>query len=242
MSLWGSFRLTRQSALILFLMLCFFAWLTGWAYPVRCVCVPCEAFVVHHKRILALRKWVGPEIQPVRGLPQGDSLSVLFAVIWSIALHGVIRSVLPQKELTLAMYLDDVTFLSADPSLLLKALFVSESFMSSWHIQLNVSKTTLVLSQAAREQWPKEFCNVPHLASVRLLGVEMGPSPTGFLMQTRIDTALSRLTRIRMLPLPLVLVRRLVTSFVSPVLHFCVSGPSWSFFFCGPARTLASIV
>eukprot|EP00971_Amphidinium_carterae_P025728 507652-Amphidinium_carterae.1 len=38
-------------------------------------------------------------------------------------------------------------------------------------------------------------------------------------MQTRIDTALSRLTRIRMLPLPLVLVRRLVTSFVSPVLH-----------------------
>eukprot|EP00971_Amphidinium_carterae_P176545 3500188-Amphidinium_carterae.1 len=43
------------------------------------VCVPFEAFVVHHKRILALRNWVGPDIHPVRGLPQGDSLSVLFA-------------------------------------------------------------------------------------------------------------------------------------------------------------------
>eukprot|EP00971_Amphidinium_carterae_P156885 3110123-Amphidinium_carterae.3 len=91
--------------------------------------------------------------------------------------------------------------------------------MSSWRIQLNVSKTTLALSQAAREQWPAEFCNVPHLHSVRLLGVEVGPDPTGFLMQNRIDTALARLTRIRMLSLPLVLFRRLVTLFVSPVLH-----------------------
>eukprot|EP00971_Amphidinium_carterae_P033944 668155-Amphidinium_carterae.1 len=36
---------------------------------------PFEAFVVHHKRVLALRNWAGPEINPVRGLPQGDSLS-----------------------------------------------------------------------------------------------------------------------------------------------------------------------
>eukprot|EP00971_Amphidinium_carterae_P085396 1689329-Amphidinium_carterae.1 len=55
-----------------------------------------EAFVVHHKRVLALRNWAGPEINPVRGLPQGDSLSVLFAVIWGIAMHGVIRCALPQ--------------------------------------------------------------------------------------------------------------------------------------------------
>eukprot|EP00971_Amphidinium_carterae_P144423 2862191-Amphidinium_carterae.1 len=152
--------------------------------------LPFEAFVVYHKRVLALRNWAGPEINPVRGLPQGDSLSVLFAVIWGIAMHGSSG-----------------------------ALAASEAFMLSWNIQLNVSKTTLVLSRAAREQWPPEFCGVPHLASVRLLGVEVGPSPTGFLMNDRMGVALDRLTRIRMLPLPLFLVRRLVAAFVSPVLY-----------------------
>eukprot|EP00971_Amphidinium_carterae_P301646 5992932-Amphidinium_carterae.1 len=134
-------------------------------------------------------------------------------------MHGVIRCALPQPELTLAIYLDDVTFLSADPSLLLRALAASEAFMLSWNIQLNVSKTTLVLSKAARENWPPEFCGVPHLTSVRLLCVEVGPSPTGFLMNDRMSVALDRLTRIRMLPLPLFLVRRMVASFVSPVLY-----------------------
>eukprot|EP00971_Amphidinium_carterae_P326362 6457088-Amphidinium_carterae.1 len=71
------------------------------------VCLPFAAFVTQHKRVLALRNWAGPEISPVRGLPQGDSLSVLFAVIWGIAMHGVIRSALPQPDLTLAIYLDD---------------------------------------------------------------------------------------------------------------------------------------
>eukprot|EP00971_Amphidinium_carterae_P203974 4047728-Amphidinium_carterae.1 len=107
-------------------------------------------------------------------------------------MHGVIRSVLPQKELTLAIYLDDVTFLSSEPSLFLKALAVSE-FPSSWCLAIDV----------ARQQWPPEFCNVPHLHSVRLLGVEVGPGPSGSLMPDRIDTALERLTRIRPLPLPL---------------------------------------
>eukprot|EP00971_Amphidinium_carterae_P021755 429164-Amphidinium_carterae.1 len=91
--------------------------------------------------------------------------------------------------------------------------------MLSWNIQLNVSKTTLVLSKAARENWPPEFAGVPHLTSVRLLGVEVGPAPTGFLMNDRMSVALDRLTRIRMLPLPLFLVRRMVASFVSPVLY-----------------------
>eukprot|EP00971_Amphidinium_carterae_P134612 2667964-Amphidinium_carterae.1 len=78
---------------------------------------PFEDFVTRHRR--------------------GDSLSVLFAVIWGIAMHGVIRCALPQPELTLAIYLDDVTFMSADPSLLLRALAASEAFMLSWNIQLN---------------------------------------------------------------------------------------------------------
>eukprot|EP00971_Amphidinium_carterae_P335182 6470877-Amphidinium_carterae.1 len=93
MSRLDSFRLIRQSALTLSLMKFLFALPTGWVCRVLCACrsklLSCITVEFLLSEIGLDPKYTRSED---RGLPQGDSLSVLFAVIWAIALHGVIRS------------------------------------------------------------------------------------------------------------------------------------------------------
>eukprot|EP00971_Amphidinium_carterae_P152466 3021546-Amphidinium_carterae.1 len=118
------------------------------------ISVPFRSFVSCHARILCLRGWAGPTIFPKRGLPQGDSLSVLYAVVWAMALHGMVRGAVPSPEVTLAVYLADVSLVSSNHALLLRSFAAVHCFMDAWKVCLNVDKTQLLLSSTARRDWP----------------------------------------------------------------------------------------
>eukprot|EP00971_Amphidinium_carterae_P090631 1794105-Amphidinium_carterae.1 len=47
--------------------------------------------------------------------------------------------------------------------------------MEAWKVCLNVEKTQLLLSTAARRDWPEVFAGSEVLRSAKLLGVEVGP-------------------------------------------------------------------
>eukprot|EP00971_Amphidinium_carterae_P262531 5207550-Amphidinium_carterae.2 len=191
---------------------------TGLGLP-DSVSVPFRSFVSCHVRILALRGWVGPSIYPKRGLPQGDSLSVLYAVIWAIALRNMVRRVVPSDEVTLAIYLDDISFSSASPALLLRCFAAAQCFLDLWKVLLNVNKTVLLLSARAKENWPTVFGDICPTDSSKLLGVEIGPVLTGSVLVERLEQCLVRLDRIRLPPCPLHLKRKLVASYVCPLLY-----------------------
>eukprot|EP00971_Amphidinium_carterae_P255704 5076645-Amphidinium_carterae.1 len=140
-------------------------------------------------------------------------------IIWGIALQSMIRTTIPDPQVLLAIYLDDVSFASSQPGLLLRCMAVIEAFMSNWKVQLNVDKTVCILSTKARGVWPSVFTDVDPVLSARLLGVEVGPVLNGHIMLDRIKNAIVCLLRVRLLPCPLHLKRRLVASFVCPLLY-----------------------
>eukprot|EP00971_Amphidinium_carterae_P281913 5596247-Amphidinium_carterae.2 len=183
------------------------------------ITTPFCSFVSCHVRVLCLRGWVGPSIYPQWGVPQGDSLSVLYAVVWAMALRGVVRAAVPSLQVSLTVYLDDVSIASSDHALLLRCFAAAQCFMDSWKVCLNVDKTQLLLSTCARVEWPEVFAGVEVLGSAKLLGVEIEPVLSGGVLRDRLEQCLVRLERIRLLPFPLNLKRRLVASFACPLLY-----------------------
>eukprot|EP00971_Amphidinium_carterae_P028693 564889-Amphidinium_carterae.1 len=126
-----------------------------------------------------------------------------------MALHGMVRAAVPSSNVTLAVYLDDVSLISSDHALLLRSFAAVHSFMEAWKVCLNVEKTQLLLSTAARRDWLEVFAGSEVLGSAKLLGVEVGPHLCGKVIQARLTQCLIRLERIRLLPCPLHLKRRL---------------------------------
>eukprot|EP00971_Amphidinium_carterae_P085620 1694396-Amphidinium_carterae.1 len=92
-------------------------------------------------------------------------------------------------------------------------------FMQNWHVQLNISKCTIAMSVQAQRLWNCDL-QMSLANNLRLLGVEIGHTHSGEIMLERIQEADSRLDRIMCLPgAPLSIKRKLVASFVCPVLY-----------------------
>eukprot|EP00971_Amphidinium_carterae_P177988 3529856-Amphidinium_carterae.1 len=89
-----------------------------------------------------------------------------------MALHGMVRGAVPSPEVTLAVYLDDVSLVSSDHALLLRSFAAVHCFMDAWKVCLNVDETQLLLSSTARRDWPAVFAGAEALGSAKLLGVE----------------------------------------------------------------------
>eukprot|EP00971_Amphidinium_carterae_P071487 1414294-Amphidinium_carterae.2 len=107
-----------------------------------------------------------------------------------MALHGMVRGAVPSTKVSLAVYLDDVSLVSSDHALLLRSFAAVHCFMESWKVCLNVDKTQLLLSTVARRDWPEVFAGAEVLGSAKLLGVEVGPSLSGKVIQERLKQCL----------------------------------------------------
>eukprot|EP00971_Amphidinium_carterae_P030384 597725-Amphidinium_carterae.1 len=190
-----------------------------------------EAFVrfsLQQDRILSMKGWRGPATRPSRGLPQGDGLSVVLAVIWGWALHNQVDIL--GGDLSLLVYLDDVSISAGSVGDVSRAFALTASYFMCWGVALNPTKCAVAYINQT-EGIPESMEALERVSAFKLLGVNTGPEPTDDLLEGRIRDANDRLDRIVMLALPLNMVRKLVSVFVNPVLYgvsFCpCCTPSW---------------
>eukprot|EP00971_Amphidinium_carterae_P204448 4057157-Amphidinium_carterae.2 len=118
-----------------------------------------------------------------------------------------------------AVYMDDISIMATCSSDLQLASGAAALFMKNWHVQLNISKCTMAMSVQAQRLWACDL-EMSLANTFRLLGVDIGHSHSGEIMLERINEADSRLDRIMcLLGAPLSIKRKLVASFVCPVLY-----------------------
>eukprot|EP00971_Amphidinium_carterae_P180285 3575862-Amphidinium_carterae.1 len=187
-----------------------------------------KALSVAHRRVLTLQGWKGPETVPKRGLPQGDGLSVVLAILWGWALQQCAQAA--DSGVDVLIYLDDISLSSPHATSVAKCSALVATYLWSWNVQLNASKSSVAF-EGQVEEVPAAMDEFKKVSSFRLLGVNSGPSPCNTLLKERVAEANARLDRIAILSPPMNMVRRLIASFVVPVLYgssFCnVDFPEW---------------
>eukprot|EP00971_Amphidinium_carterae_P067254 1331230-Amphidinium_carterae.1 len=177
---------------------------------------------VQHQRVLVMKGWKGPTTLPKRGLPQGDGLSVVLAVLWGWALQSFVAE--SGFDLSVLVYLDDVSISAPACSEVAKGFALASSFLWGWGVQLNASKSSVAyIGQGAHV--PDAMHALERVSSFKLLGINTGPDPSDVLLAARVQEANERLDRIDLLSLPLNQVRKLVSVFVVPVLYGAAFAP-----------------
>eukprot|EP00971_Amphidinium_carterae_P247660 4917822-Amphidinium_carterae.1 len=119
-----------------------------------------------HERILTLQGWKGQSTTPKRGLPQGDGLSVVLAILWGWALQQCASA--GGSSVHVMVYLDDVSISAESAGDVAKAFALAATFLWAWGVQLNPAKSSVAcIGQTDRA--PVSMLELQRVSSFKLL-------------------------------------------------------------------------
>ena len=167
-------------------------------------------------RRIVFRSYVSEELGGDRGVPQGNALSVVLAILWGNEWHRQCTSLISTSALTVA-YLDDLSVSSVQASDLLRTIGFTVQFAQDWGTCLNESKSAVVLSQEAIQRWDMGESRLPSHGAWDFLGICLGPQKHSTRSRARVEAALVRVRRIVSLPGSLDQKAAMVSLLVTPL-------------------------
>ena len=187
-----------------------------------------------HERRVVVSQWIQMPIKPKRGLVQGCPLSVALCSIWGLVWVekvSVILGSLPPQISYSNVYMDDMSFLASSRDKVELAMGFSGVYMAAWGIEINRSKSRLLVNASASSQEGPNVEGICVEVEHSLLGISAGSESTSSEIMRRLCSANRRLDRLDVLPLPQRSYQRLVSVFCSSLLYgievvplFCRSG------------------
>ena len=177
---------------------------------------------ISHERRVVVSQWIQRPVKPKRGLLQGCPLSVALCSIWGLVWVekvSVILGSLPPQISYSNVYMDDMSFLASSRDKVELAMGFSGVYMAAWGIEINKSKSRLLVNASASSQEGPNVGGISVEVEHSLLGISAGSESTPSEILRRLCNANRRLDRLDVLPLPQRSYQRLVSVFCSSLLY-----------------------
>ena len=156
-------------------------------------------YLYQSERVVVMRGWVGSDVSGPRGVPQGNALSVMMALVWTEMWCSQLKSMISPMG-NLAAFYDDMSVGSQQDRDIRVAIGYTSEFGRVWGVCLNEDKSTLTMNDAARVQWQMDHIALPRKGAWNFVGVSLGPSKNSDRVAKRLVRMESRLDRLKTFP------------------------------------------
>ena len=181
--------------------------------PAR-VADPLLRLLAQGTRCVVWKGWVSDPLGGNRGLPQGNALSVLLAVLWSAAWEAQAKSIVSSAAFV-SSYLDDLSISSVEEGDLRRVLGMTTAYLNSWDVVMNAAKSVLALNTPVKRVWHWGFEGLKDVCCWDILGVPLGYNKCSSKAKARLTKASFRLQRLQSWPGSFAEKCRLVATMIS---------------------------